>query len=61
MTEHTIGIDISKSHLDAFHLEANEARRLENSTQGVRALQKWLGTLDVTRIIRADGTLSSAV
>lgn len=51
MTEHTIGIDISKSHLDAFDLEGNEARQFENSAQGVRALQKWLGTLAVTRIV----------
>jgi transposase len=51
MTEHTIGIDISKSHLDAFHLERNEARRFENSAQGVRALQKWLAALTVTRIV----------
>lgn len=51
MTEHTIGIDISKSHLDAFDLEGNEARQFENSAQGVRALQKWLSTLDVTRIV----------
>ena len=51
MTEHTIGIDISKSHLDAIDLEGNEARQFENSAQGVRALQKWLDTLDVTRIV----------
>ena len=51
MTEHTIGIDISKSHLDAFDLEGNEARQFENSAQGVRALQKWLATLDATRIV----------
>lgn len=51
MTENTIGIDISKSHLDAFDLEGNEAKRFENSAQGVRALQKWLSTLDVTRIV----------
>ncbi|NCO16286.1 MAG: IS110 family transposase [Alphaproteobacteria bacterium] len=51
MTEHTIGIDISKSHLDAFDLEGNEARQFENSAQGVRALQKWLAALAVTRIV----------
>jgi transposase len=51
MAEHTIGIDISKSHLDAFDLEGNEARQFENSAQGVRALQKWLAALAVTRIV----------
>lgn len=51
MTENTIGIDISKSHLDAFHLEAGDARRFENSTQGLRALQKWLAAHEVTRLV----------
>lgn len=51
MTEHNIGIDISKSHLDAFHLEADDARRFENSARGLRALQKWLAALEVTRIV----------
>lgn len=51
MTENTIGIDISKSHLDAFHLEAGDARRFENSTQGLRALQKWLAAYEVTRLV----------
>ena len=51
MTEHNIGIDISKSHLDAFHLEADDGRRFENSTKGLRALQKWLTSFEVTRIV----------
>jgi transposase len=51
MTEHNIGIDISKSHLDAFHLEADDARRFENSEKGLRALQKWLAPFEVTRIV----------
>lgn len=37
MTEYTIGTDISKSHLDAFHLEDETARRSENSPRGFRA------------------------
>jgi len=51
MTEHTIGIDISKSHLDAFRLEDQAAKRLENSRRGLQALIKWLGTTSVTRIV----------
>jgi len=51
MTEHTIGIDISKSRLDAFHLEGNETKQFENSAQGLRALQKWLAKLDVARLV----------
>jgi transposase len=43
MTKHTIGVDISKSHLDVFRLEDKTAERFENSAAGFRALAKWLG------------------
>lgn len=60
--ENNIGIDISKSHLDVFHLEADDARRFENSAQGLCALQKWLVVLEVTRFVfEATGALSSLV
>ena len=42
MTEHTIGIDISKSHLDVYRLEDGTAQRFENSPRGHRALIRWL-------------------
>lgn len=51
MTEHTIGIDISKSHLDAFRLEDEVTARFENSARGFKALVKWLGTAPVARIV----------
>ena len=51
MTEHSIGIDISKSHLDVFHLEKQTAKRFENCPQGFRALRKWLAQLAVTRVV----------
>lgn len=51
MTEHSIGIDISKSHLDVFHLEMQAAKRFENSAHGFRALRKWLAPLAVTRVV----------
>jgi transposase len=51
MTDHTIGVDISKSHLDAFRLEDGAAQRFENSVAGFRALSKWLGTAPVARIV----------
>ena len=35
MTEHTVGIDISKSHLDVFRLEDEAAQRFENSPVGI--------------------------
>jgi transposase len=51
MTDHTIGVDISKSHLDAFRLEDGAAQRFENSAAGFRALSKWLGKAPVARIV----------
>jgi len=51
MTEHTIGIDISKTHLDAFRLEDQAARQFENTPSGVRALIRWLGQTPVARIV----------
>ena len=43
MTDHNIGVDISKSHLDVFRLEDGMAQRVDNSAAGVRALTRWLG------------------
>jgi len=51
MTEFTIGVDISKSHLDVFRLDDEAARRFENSATGFRALVNWLGKSAVARIV----------
>ena len=51
MTEHNIGVDISKSHLDVFRLEDGAAQRFENSVAGFRALVKWLGKARLARIV----------
>ena len=51
MAEHTIGVDISKSHLDVFRLEDGAAQRFDNSAAGCRALIKWLGKAPVARIV----------
>ena len=51
MINFTIGVDISKSHLDAFRLEDGAVQRFENSAAGFRALKKWLGTAPVARIV----------
>jgi transposase len=51
MTEYTIGIDISKTHLDAFRQEDQAARQFENAPQGLRALIRWLGKTPVARIV----------
>ena len=51
MTEHNIWIDISKFHLDVFHLEKQTAKRFENSVSGFWALRKWLTRLTVARVV----------
>jgi transposase len=51
MTGTNIGIDISKTHLDAFRLEDQVARQFENSHRGIRALIRWLGQAPVARIV----------
>lgn len=51
MTEHTIGVDISKAHLDVFDAERGAAKRFENSISGFRAFAKWLGKARIARVV----------
>lgn len=51
MTEYTIGIDILKTHLDAFRLEDQEERQFEDTPKGIRVLIRWLGQTSVARIV----------
>lgn len=51
MTDCNVGIDVSKSCLDAYRLEDEVAARFDNSPSGFRALMKWLGTRPVARIV----------
>ena len=48
MTNHTIGVDISKDHLDVHCLGDGRAARFGNGKEGFRALDAWLpeGTID---------------
>lgn len=48
---HSIGVDISKFHLDVFRLKDCAAQRFDNSAGGCRALAKWLGKAPVERIV----------
>lgn len=43
MTKDSIGIDISKAHLDAHRLSTGDHARFDNTPAGFRALQRWLG------------------
>ena len=51
MTDHNIGVDISKSHLDVFRLEDGAVRRFDNSAAGFVSLKKWLNKLPVARVV----------
>jgi transposase len=46
MTKDTIGIDISKDHLDAHRMSDGASRRFANDQAGHKALIAWLGGAD---------------
>jgi len=50
MTEHTIGIDISKDTLDVRRLPSGEKSRFTNDRNGHHALLDWIGQ-DVERVV----------
>lgn len=43
MTDNTIGVDISKDHVDAFCMRNGSSRRFANDRQGHKALIAWIG------------------
>lgn len=51
MTEITIGVDVSKTHLDAYRPDRDEARRFVNDAHGIAALIKWLKGASVARVV----------
>jgi len=51
MTDCSIGVDISKSHLDVFRLEDGATAQFDNAAAGFRALIKWLGKQPIARIV----------
>lgn len=51
MTQYTIGVDISKAHLDCHRLPHGEARQFTNDTSGFGDLIGWIGSLGVERIV----------
>ena len=45
MSDHTpttVGVDISKAHLDAHELPGGRAARFDNNAAGIRKLFKWI-------------------
>ncbi len=51
MTEISIGIDISKDHLDAHRLPDGAAGQFANSKAGLTRLIRWIGVADVARVV----------
>src|ERR1700735_277771 len=51
MQNDTIGVDVSKDHLDAHRLGDGESRRFANDKSGHRAFIKWLAHWSVKRVV----------
>ncbi len=51
MTNDTIGIDISKATLDAHRLSDGASVQFNNTKAGFAALQRWLKSHDIARIV----------
>jgi transposase len=51
MTDHTIGVDVSKDHLDVHCLGDGRAARFGNDAAGFRAFEVWLPNGPVARIV----------
>jgi transposase len=50
MTQYTVGLDISKEHLDACRLPDGAVMQFSNDKAGLRDLIQWIGALPVERI-----------
>ena len=51
MKNDTIGVDVSKYHLDAYRPADGASRRFVNDTSGRKALLKWLAEKPVERVV----------
>ena len=51
MTDHTMGVDISKDHLDVHCLGDGRAVRFGNGATGFRELDAWLPEGSIARIV----------
>jgi len=51
MNNDTIGVDVSKDHLDAHRLADGAARRFTNNKGGHKALIKWLAETPANRVV----------
>ena len=51
MTIHTIGVDISKDHLDVLCPGDDRTARFGNGKEGLRALEAWLPEGIIDRLV----------
>jgi transposase len=51
MKNDTIGVDVSKDHLDAYRLADGATRRFANDQRGHKALIKWLAETPANRVV----------
>jgi transposase len=51
MQNDTIGVDVSKDHLDVHRLYDGASRRFANDKRGHKALIKWLAETPVSRVV----------
>ena len=51
MKNDTIGVDVSKDHLDAHRLADGATRRFANNKGGHKALLKWLAETPLCRVV----------
>jgi transposase len=51
MSDTTIGIDVSKDHLDAHALPTGTALRVPNTARGIARLLRWIGAGPVARLV----------
>lgn len=51
MNDNTIGVDVSKDHLDVHRLADGAARRFANDKRGHRALIAWLAETPTNRVV----------
>lgn len=61
MTNDTIGVDISKDHLDAHRLSDGASRRFANDNPGHKAFMKWLGEPDARIVYEPTGPYHRAL
>ena len=53
MNQFTIGVDISKEHLDVNRLPDGAARQFANTKVGLTKLIRWIGAMSIKRIVFA--------